>query len=390
MPSTAAIIETAATASAPAIFKPSLLGGDADDHFEGGARRINAGNGLMVERLLFVEIVSVEIALADTVDEEIGIEARRRGHHQQVAVMDIHDDGRARLLAEILHGGALQLMIERQHQARAALRFAPFAFVLALLYAARVDNDLAIASAPVQRRLHRGFEPGLADAHVRIAQIHRAALALFGILKRAVDVALRRLLHVADRVRVDDVIGIGAHIRRRGDDAAQLRQAHIDGVELFPGQPFLQRLRLIARTSAHADDGAARPFGVVTQDQRDLADHLFHVLDVVLHDRDLIILAGLGEDSAEAIIDDPARRRDDARVEAVFIGRVAVFLADQVRRLQLTHADEDRAQHADADERQKRRAAREDHVRVALGERGAYAFALHRRCPERRLADALM
>ena len=69
----------------PIVFDARLLGGDADHHLEGRARRVNAGDRLVEERLLFVSIVGVERRLADAVDEEVRIEARRRRHHQQVA-----------------------------------------------------------------------------------------------------------------------------------------------------------------------------------------------------------------------------------------------------------------------------------------------------------------
>ena len=79
------------------------------------------------------------------------------------------------LIAEVLHRRALQFVIDGEHEAGAAHRFAAFALVLALLDAARVDDDFALAGFAVERGLHRRFEARLADAHVRIAQIHGAA-----------------------------------------------------------------------------------------------------------------------------------------------------------------------------------------------------------------------
>ena len=112
-------------------------------------------------------------------------------------------------------------MINGEHHAGATHRFAPLALVLALLDTTRIDDDFAPTGFAVQRRFHRGFEAGLADAYVRIAQIHRTALAADGVFfDRFVQIALGRLLHVADRVRVNDIERIGAHVGGVGHDAA--------------------------------------------------------------------------------------------------------------------------------------------------------------------------
>ena len=103
---------------ARAVIKP----GQRHERFDGGAGRILAAQGAVVERRIGRVVQRVPGLGVDAVDEQVGVVAGLADEGQHFAVGGIDRHQRAAIIAERLLRHFLQFRIQRQHQVVAGLR----------------------------------------------------------------------------------------------------------------------------------------------------------------------------------------------------------------------------------------------------------------------------
>jgi hypothetical protein len=190
---------------------PRLKGGHGGHRLEGGARRVGAAQRLIQQGSPLVIGQGLIIDRSKAAHELVGVEARGRGHAQDVprAAID-HHRGPA-LFAENLQGAVLDVSIKGELDLFAGRRRNIAGDVLAHLAAIGVHLHLLGAGLAPQVQVESLLHPLAADAEPRMQQYGVGVGAFRG------DVFLIDLGHIADdvgecaAVRVDPHL---THVRR--------------------------------------------------------------------------------------------------------------------------------------------------------------------------------
>ena len=270
--------------------------------------RIHAAQGAVVQRFVRVGGQRAVVGLADTVDEQVGIERGHADHRQHLAVARIDRHCRTGTPFECRLGRLLDARVDAQVEAAAGRGRMGFQHVLG----AAVGVDL------------QQFIAGLAVQQILVGTLHAAAPDMAGAL-------------VAIRVQTLQVVGVDAphiadHVGEQGAERIMPGQVrhHVDvgkapaidreTVDLVLGQVHLQR---------HAVEATALPqllverVDVVLVQRHHLAQsrqQAGHVLDLFGHHLQPERRHVVGQHHAVAVVDQPACRRDRARLDPV-VGR---------------------------------------------------------------------
>ena len=183
---------------------------------------------------------AVPLAGLDAEDEAVGVEPRRRGERDDVAVRHVDHRRGGALAGHALHGVVLQREVEGELEVLA--RRALDAAELAHDPAGGADLDLLGAGLAAQVGLEPGLDAGLADLEARDLQERVGVLELG-------EVALRDRADVADDVAGARAVGVDAAEADLGDDPGQDRGVGRDPHHVVPGQVLGDH---------HRHEGAAR------------------------------------------------------------------------------------------------------------------------------------
>ncbi len=195
-----------------------------------------ADSALVEQRIVIVlRIEPVDVG-RDSRNEQVGIEARRRSHAQDLPGFDVHHHRRAGFLAEDVDGALLDVGVERQGDVLAGHRRDRAFRILALDLAGRGDLDLLAAGLAAQVLVVGLFDALLADAEAGIVQQLVEGGIGVGIVAFGVQFLLRYLRDIADDVAEGPAIVVGAHLAHVGDHARDVVGVEADAREIVPVQ----------------------------------------------------------------------------------------------------------------------------------------------------------
>ena len=287
--------------------------GEAGGHLERRTRRIGPLNGLVGQRETLVLGQNGIILVGNAPHKKVGVKTGGRGDCQQIPILHVHHDGRRRLFAKPCLHVVLHVGIDCQANIGPGVALLPAEF--AHHAADGVHLDPLTARLAAQRAFHPGFDADLAD------------LKLGGLKQRVRCIQLFQVV-VTDRTDIADDMGkigiawIAPAEPEFGRHTWQGRRVDRDFRHIFPTQPVCHDNRLRA-ASPGLFHRAAEIFGRNRQDGLQPAQDVFDIARVIAIDDDAVILLVPGDQLAVAVIDQPARRWDQADGNAVVFGQQA-------------------------------------------------------------------
>ena len=308
-----AIAEEGAAVVDNARLKP----GQQRDHLEGRAGRIDALHGLVGQRAVVMFGQRLVIGRGNATHEQVRIEDRVRGNGHDIAIGHVDDHGGGGFLAQALHGVILQPRIQRHLQGGALLALLPAEF--AHLAACGVHLDLANARLAAQDRFQLVLGPDLAELEFRQHQ-HRVGIFHFR------QVVIRDPTDIAQHMGEIAPARIDPRQNRFRLHAGQRRCVHGDRAELVPTQVI-----------ADADRGAGAALGDSRQQlggllvrhrhqQAQLGHYLIDIAGQFAGDGGTVILFIAGDHQTIAVMDQPAHRRQQAKLDRVAIRKQPIFV----------------------------------------------------------------
>ena len=345
----------------PRVDHLGLEGGQGRYHLVGRARRIDAGDRLVVEGPLGIIEQVAPFGLRDAAREGRGIEAGCRDHGDHVAGDDVeHDDGAALVLLHLLHGEALDVEVDGQQRVGAGLALRPVEFANDATDG--VDLDLNGAGTTPQIVLERALDALLAEPHGRELQ-HR--------IVAAGEILVGDAAGVAHDVAHQLAFGIVARLAEIDEHAGQVGGVELEPRHLFPAEILAHHDGLGAAAAAQLAQQADLLRLAQAEDLVEALDQQVGAAATVRRCHGAEIVAVDGERHAAAVEDLAARRRQQPHVDAVLLGHRGepVGLDD----LQLVQAAGQRRQQHRLCAAQHQRAAREQAAALAV----ALAEILH-------------
>ncbi len=278
------------------------------------------------------------IRTGDAAHEEVRIEAWGGADGKDVAVPGIHDHGGGAFRSEPRLDVVLQPPVDGQLHIRARIAFLPAQ--LAHDTPGRIDLDPPGAGGSAQLLLELRLDAELADLEARD-------------LEKRIGVFELRQVIVADRTDIAQDMGevgalrIDAAEPDLGRHARQGRRVDGDDAELLPGQAFGDRDR---QGRAAPLDLAAGAVQILRRERDKLAqavEHHLRIARILRRDGDAVILLVAGDHRAVTVEDQPAGRRQQADLDAVFLGKKLelVGLID----LEVAHAEGEHRHHRGLD-----------------------------------------
>ena len=327
-----------------------------DDRLHGGAGRIFALERAIEQRLVDVLVERLELRLGEAAAEGVRIEARRRHHRDDVAVVRIDGDHRAAPADESLLGDQLRGQVDAGDDVAARDRLDLLQLgrerALSLHRAAGgVHEDLARAVAAVQLLFVGGFEPELAD------QRGAGVLAELVVLLELLDVVFADRGHVAERVHGVFAVRIETRQARRDVHARKFEAMHGEARDFLVGEAQPDRHALEAAARAHQ---LARFVEIVGRQHADLDEALERGVDVghaLAHQFELEGGAVLRQHRAIAIEDQAALRGQRLDAHAIALRQLGVVVV--AHHLQHHQPADQHQRQRDDDERGRQRAALE-------------------------------
>ena len=347
----------AGTADPPAEIVAAVAGDDptgiqplehrrhADDRLEGRAGRVRPRNRLVEQRVTLVVAPRAVDGAGHAGHEQVRVERRRRSHAQDVARPAVNGDRRAGILAEHLQRQILGVGVQREDHLLAGNRRLRAVLVLAPDAALGVDFHPMIAWRSPQLGVQRALQALTADAEARMVEDRRRLLAFF---PHRLDVAVRDLGHIADRMGETAAEGIEANVVHRGQHARQFVHEQADAGELLPGEVRLHRDRRETWRRIDLANDTPTAFLGLGQQARDQIERGVQVGRGVPHDRDGEAGAIARHHDAVAVRDPAARRDLEPVIEPVGGRRRRIApLVDQLQ-VRETGAENAKAQQAAA------------------------------------------
>ena len=313
------------------VVAPDFECGQRHRHLEGRARRILSSDHLVGERGKRVAGERLPARGRKTLVELVGLEARSRGHGQHLARARVHEHGGGTaLIRDALDEELLQAEVDAERHVPAGL--ALVARELADDPSARVHLDLRRADRAAQCQVVDLLGTHLADAEVR--QLEQ---------RIAIELLVGRRGHVSHDVGEGRAVRIIADAADLGAHAREIGHVDLDAGELLPAQVFAHR---------DGDEGAialgiaehAAPLGIRQGDDPSQAvEGGAQVAGVLRHDDDAVVLPIERHGPPEAVEDAPTRRRQEAQIDAVVLGKRLIPF--RLQDLEIIHAgDEGREQ----------------------------------------------
>ena len=324
--------------------------GERHERLDGGSGRVLAAQRPVVERLVGRVVERVPVHRVDAVDEEVGIEAGLGDEREDLARLRLDRDERAAIVLERVLGDALQVEIQRDGEVVARERLG--ARERADRAPPGVDLHLLGAGGAVQLLLVGALDAELADV-VRALVVGGEPLRFDALHVGVVDAS-----DVADRVRGDLALRVGAEEPRLDLEAGEAIAVHREARDLLLGQARADRQALEVLAFLLQLPEAAPVARAHVDDRRELVDRALDVGDLAR--RDLERVGGIvrGEHLAVAVDDEAAVRHHWHHRDAVRLGERVVVLA--LHDLQPREAAEEKRERGDDREPREHQPVAED------------------------------
>ncbi len=292
--------------------------GERHHRLDRGARRVDAAQRPVIERLVDVVGQRAVLGHGEAAREAVRVEGRRAREGDHLSVRRIDRDHGAALAGERVLRGLLRAEVDRQVEVGTRDRL--LALELLLLDAdaldapaLRVHQQLLVSRLAVQLVLVAALDAVLADE--RRARIVRRIDALLVLLADGAD--------VPERVHGRTDVRVVARQARPDLDALQVRAVDREACEFLLGELQLDRHGLETAARVDRAPGALHLAGVEQADLDQLGERRIHVRRLLADQLELVGGPVECERHTVAVEDQAARRRDRVDADAVALREVA-------------------------------------------------------------------